>query len=140
MTTAADLIITHADIHTMDPSLPRAQAIAVNQGRIVAVGDNVDIERMAGVETRRLNAQGLMMLPRSLFGTLHPKTRTPVFNLLFTSVIGLIGLNLTVEMATSFINFGAFLGLALPTMASPHASRACAYWPTKYPAFWVQDS
>jgi predicted amidohydrolase YtcJ len=63
MTTAADLIITHADIHTMDPSLPRAQAIAVHQGRIVAVGDNVDIERMAGVQTRRINAQGQLMLP-----------------------------------------------------------------------------
>ncbi|POF43398.1 Putrescine importer PuuP [Pseudomonas laurylsulfativorans] len=50
------------------------------------------------------------VLPRPLFGTLHPRTRTPVFNLLFTSVIGLIGLNITVEMATSFINFGAFLG------------------------------
>ncbi|KAF1310767.1 hypothetical protein BLX42_12325 [Pseudomonas sp. SG-MS2] len=63
MTISADLIITHADIHTMDPNLPRAQAIAVHQGRIVAVGDNVDIERMAGIETRRINAQGRLMLP-----------------------------------------------------------------------------
>ncbi|BDM22499.1 hypothetical protein KMS_R22560 [Pseudomonas sp. LRP2-20] len=30
MTISADLIITHADIHTMDPNLPRAQAIAVH--------------------------------------------------------------------------------------------------------------
>ncbi|MNN81127.1 Low-affinity putrescine importer PlaP [compost metagenome] len=33
-----------------------------------------------------------------------------MFNLLFTAAIGLLGLNLTLEMATSFINFGAFLG------------------------------
>ncbi|GEM_PF-6740836 len=30
MTISADLIITHADIHTIDPNLPRAQAIAVH--------------------------------------------------------------------------------------------------------------
>ncbi|OUM28847.1 Putrescine importer PuuP [Pseudomonas putida] len=50
------------------------------------------------------------ILPMHFFGTLHPKTKAPVFNLLFTAVIGLLGLNLTLEMATSFINFGAFLG------------------------------
>ncbi|HDS1698308.1 MULTISPECIES: APC family permease [Pseudomonas] len=50
------------------------------------------------------------ILPKKFFGTLSPKTQAPVFNLLFTAVIGLLGLNLTLEMATSFINFGAFLG------------------------------
>jgi len=50
------------------------------------------------------------ILPKTFFGTLNPKTGAPVFNLLLTAVIGLLGLNLTLEMATSFINFGAFLG------------------------------
>ncbi|WP_338747164.1 APC family permease [Pseudomonas putida] len=50
------------------------------------------------------------VLPKPLFGTLNPKTGAPIFNLLLTAVIGLLGLNLTLEMATSFINFGAFLG------------------------------
>ncbi|OUM28845.1 hypothetical protein B8W72_19575 [Pseudomonas putida] len=63
MTISADLIITHADIHTMDPDLPRAQAIAVHQGRIVAVGANADIECLSGVATRHINAQGRLMLP-----------------------------------------------------------------------------
>lgn len=63
MTRPVDLIITHADIHTMDPSLPRAEAIAVHEGRIVALGDNADIERMAGAGTRRIDAQGRLMLP-----------------------------------------------------------------------------
>ncbi|MDU9392259.1 APC family permease [Pseudomonas sp. zfem002] len=49
------------------------------------------------------------ILPKP-FGALDRRTRTPVFNLLFTAMIGLLGLNLTLEMATSFINFGAFLG------------------------------
>ncbi|MNZ16416.1 N-substituted formamide deformylase precursor [compost metagenome] len=63
MTRPVDLIITHADIHTMDLSLPRAEAIAVHEGRIVALGDNADIERMAGAGTRRIDAQGRLMLP-----------------------------------------------------------------------------
>ncbi|WP_052659251.1 amidohydrolase [Pseudomonas sp. LFM046] len=63
MTRPVDLIITHADIHTMDPVLPRAQAIAVHDGRIVALGDNADIERMASADTRRINGQGRLMLP-----------------------------------------------------------------------------
>ncbi|ATP50794.1 Putrescine importer PuuP [Pseudomonas putida] len=50
------------------------------------------------------------ILPKKFFGTLSPKTQAPVFNLRFTAVIGLLGLNLTLEMATTFINFGAFLG------------------------------
>jgi Predicted metal-dependent hydrolase with the TIM-barrel fold len=59
----ADLIITHADIHTMDDTLPKAQAIAVRDGRIMAVGTNEEIERMTDARTRRIHAQGRMMLP-----------------------------------------------------------------------------
>ncbi len=59
----ADLIITHADIHTMDDTLPKAQAIAVRDGRIMAVGTNEEIERMTDACTRRIHAQGRMMLP-----------------------------------------------------------------------------
>ncbi|MGQ7938422.1 amidohydrolase [Paraburkholderia sp. D1E] len=59
----ADLIITHANIHTMDDTLPKAQAIAVRDGRIMAVGTNEEIERMTDARTRRIHAQGRMMLP-----------------------------------------------------------------------------
>jgi len=59
----ADLIITHADIRTQDRHLPRAEAIAVRDGRILAVGDNATIERLADAATRRVNAQGKLMLP-----------------------------------------------------------------------------
>ncbi|MFK4231386.1 amidohydrolase [Pseudomonas guariconensis] len=59
----AELIITHADIRTQDPHLPRAEAIAVRDGRILAVGDNAAIERLADAATRRIHAQGKLMLP-----------------------------------------------------------------------------
>ncbi|WP_052409800.1 amidohydrolase [Paraburkholderia oxyphila] len=63
MAQPADLIITHADIHTMDGSLPRAEAIAVREGRIVALGSNAEVERLANAKTRRVHAQGRMVLP-----------------------------------------------------------------------------
>ncbi|MFF3787015.1 APC family permease [Streptomyces sp. NPDC001933] len=49
------------------------------------------------------------VLPQRLFGTLHRRTRTPVFCVLLTGAMCLVGLNLSLETATSFINFGAFL-------------------------------
>lgn len=63
MSNSVDLIITHADIHTMDDRQPRAEAIAIGRGRIVAIGSNAQIESVAGTSTRRVHAQGRMMLP-----------------------------------------------------------------------------
>ncbi|MFK4548024.1 amino acid transporter [Streptomyces tendae] len=53
------------------------------------------------------------VLPRRTFGALHPRLRTPLFNLLLIAVIGLFATQLSLETATSFINFGAFLAFAL---------------------------
>lgn len=63
MPTTAELIITHADIRTQDPNHPRAQAIAIRDGRILAVGSNVEIEALADGATRRIDAGGRLMLP-----------------------------------------------------------------------------
>jgi len=59
----ADIVITHAKIRTMDPQHPNAEAIAIRDGRIVALGTEADIEVFAGTGTRRINAQGNLMLP-----------------------------------------------------------------------------
>ncbi|QEY71247.1 amidohydrolase family protein [Pseudomonas denitrificans (nom. rej.)] len=63
MSTAAELIITHADIRTMNERQPRAEAIAIQRGRILAVGSNVEIEALANSATRRIDAGGRLMLP-----------------------------------------------------------------------------
>ncbi|AOF92563.1 APC family permease [Sinorhizobium sp. RAC02] len=49
------------------------------------------------------------VLPASIFGQLHEKWRTPVLNLVFVGIVGLLALTLDVTTSTSFINFGAFL-------------------------------
>jgi len=57
------MIITNANIHTMDDHCPRADAIAIRDGRILAVGTNMDIEAFADEKTRRVDALGKLMLP-----------------------------------------------------------------------------
>jgi amino acid transporter len=48
-------------------------------------------------------------LPRKLFGVLHARYKTPVFNIILAGTFGLAGLFLTIATATSLVNFGAFL-------------------------------
>lgn len=53
------------------------------------------------------------VLPRPVFGRLHSKLLTPVPNVLIVAAIALLATNLTLADATSFINFGAFLGFTV---------------------------
>ncbi|WP_020499839.1 APC family permease [Sciscionella marina] len=53
------------------------------------------------------------VLPRPVFGRLAPKLGTPITGLLLTAAAGVIAMTLDLATATSFINFGAFLGFAL---------------------------
>lgn len=49
------------------------------------------------------------VLPKRFFGALHPRTHTPVLCLLLTGAMCVLGLDISLATATSFINFGAFL-------------------------------
>jgi amino acid transporter len=49
------------------------------------------------------------VLPTGLFGQLHQKFHTPIYNLLLVGAAGFIGIFLDVTTSTSFINFGAFM-------------------------------
>ena len=60
---AADLIISHAKVWTVDPVNPTAQTVAVLRERIVAVGSDADIARWRGPQTRVLDAGGRLLLP-----------------------------------------------------------------------------
>src|SRR5882672_5880813 len=59
----AELIVHNAKIVTMDPSDRIVEAMAVRDGRIVAVGTNKEVDACAGKETRRLELQGKTILP-----------------------------------------------------------------------------
>ncbi|MEX2439637.1 MAG: amidohydrolase [Actinomycetota bacterium] len=60
--TAADLVIRNARVHTVDPSLPRAEAIAVRGERIIWVGDD-DVDEHVGPATEVIDAGGALVLP-----------------------------------------------------------------------------
>jgi predicted amidohydrolase YtcJ len=57
------LIILNASVHTMNAAQPTAQALAINGNRIVAVGANNEIQRLAGGSTRVIDARGQLVLP-----------------------------------------------------------------------------
>jgi predicted amidohydrolase YtcJ len=67
---APDLLLLHGDVWTMDPARPRAAAIAVEDGAIVALGD--DLRALAGPETRVVDLGGRVVLPGFVDAHLHP--------------------------------------------------------------------
>jgi hypothetical protein len=60
---AADLVLDGGIVVTLDDARPRATALAVRGGRIVAVGDAPDVKRFIGKGTRRIDLGGRTVVP-----------------------------------------------------------------------------
>ncbi len=73
-----DVAILNAQIWTMDPARPRAQAALVRDGRIVLVGDNAQVRDAAG-RVRRFDAGGRTVLPGFLDTHTHLELSTYYF-------------------------------------------------------------
>lgn len=58
-----DLIIHNGSLATMDAALPRASAVAVRNGRFVAVGSDADILKLKGPGTRTIDAGNRCVIP-----------------------------------------------------------------------------
>jgi predicted amidohydrolase YtcJ len=52
----ADLIVHGARISTLDPRRPHATALAVGQGRVLAVGGDADVLPLRSAATRTIDA------------------------------------------------------------------------------------
>jgi predicted amidohydrolase YtcJ len=59
----ASLIFHNVHVLTMEPSRPRAEAVAVAGGRLLAVGSEAWVERYRGRETRLIDGRGRTLLP-----------------------------------------------------------------------------
>ena len=59
----ADVILSNGKIITVDERFTIAQAVAVRGERIMAVGTNQEIARLAGPSTRRIDLRGRAVLP-----------------------------------------------------------------------------
>src|SRR5690349_7354700 len=60
---APDIILRNAVVHTVDPNQPKAGAVAVSGDRIVAVGDDAEITALTGVGTEVVDLGGRLLLP-----------------------------------------------------------------------------
>ena len=68
---AADLVLTNGKIVTVDERFTVAQAVAIRGDRILAVGSNQDIGRLAGPATRRIDLRGRSVTPGLIDNHMH---------------------------------------------------------------------
>lgn len=68
----ASIVVTGANIMTMIADDPKAEAIAVRGDRILAVGRNEEIMRLANASTRRIDGRGLTVTPGFIDSHSHP--------------------------------------------------------------------
>ncbi|MDA0350854.1 MAG: amidohydrolase [Chloroflexi bacterium] len=59
----ADLVFTGGVVHTVDASNSIAEAVAVSDGRILAVGSNAEVNATAGPGARRVDLDGRTLTP-----------------------------------------------------------------------------
>jgi predicted amidohydrolase YtcJ len=89
-----ELIIVNAAVHTMEPSRPTAEAVAVAGNRIVALGSTKELRALAGTGTRVIDAHRNSVLPG--FNDAHTHFLTGGFSL---SSVDLRDANSIEEMA-----------------------------------------
>jgi predicted amidohydrolase YtcJ len=90
---ATDLIITNAKMLTMDPARPRAEAVALSGGRILAVGTRAEVEALAGPGCRVIDAGGRTLLPGFVESHMHLFGGAELQHLQLTGVSGLAALS-----------------------------------------------
>lgn len=70
-TTTADLMVRHANIHTMDEKLRHATALAMMAGKILWVGEDADASKYIGEKTHIVDAGGRLLLPGFIDSHFH---------------------------------------------------------------------
>src|SRR4051794_26162831 len=68
----ADIVLTGGTVHTVDAGRPRARAVAVTAGRIVAVGNEGEVKAHVGPATRVVELAGRMVVPGFQDAHVHP--------------------------------------------------------------------
>jgi predicted amidohydrolase YtcJ len=67
-----DLILYNGNIWTIDETQPQAQALAISDGRFLAVGSNEDVLRFATARTRKIDLAWKTVLPGFNDAHAHP--------------------------------------------------------------------
>jgi predicted amidohydrolase YtcJ len=69
----ADLIVTNANVLTMDAKQATVEAFAVRAGKFAGVGSNEAIQRLAGPQTQVLDLGGKTVVPGFIDAHAHPR-------------------------------------------------------------------
>jgi predicted amidohydrolase YtcJ len=67
----ADLVLVGGKVVTLDDHIPQAEAIAVRAGKVLAVGSDAEIRRLAGEHTRVVELGGRLVVPGFIEGHGH---------------------------------------------------------------------
>ena len=60
---AADLILFNANVLTLNPDYPRAQLVAIKNGKVLIVASNEAIKELRGARTKVINCNGKTTIP-----------------------------------------------------------------------------
>lgn len=69
MAQTADLVVENATIYTVDKTHPHAKSLAVKDGKLIAVGD--DVKRFIGPNTQKIDAKGAAVIPGLIDAHVH---------------------------------------------------------------------
>lgn len=59
----AEIVLINGKIRTMSENQPLAEALAINQNRLIRVGSTAEIRSLIGLDTRVIDLQGKLVLP-----------------------------------------------------------------------------
>lgn len=68
---SADMVLTNGNIYTVDSNLPTAEAIAVTDGKIIAIGSEREINNYIGDSTKVIDLEGQFTMPGFVEGHAH---------------------------------------------------------------------
>ena len=68
---SADLVLRNGNVITVDDDNPEAQAIAIREGKILAIGSDSDIDEFVGSRTEIIDLDGQTAIPGFIEGHAH---------------------------------------------------------------------
>jgi len=69
---APDLVVLNGNVLTQDDANPAAEALAIKDGRFVAVGSSDDVRNLATADTPVIDAEGMTVVPGFIDAHSHP--------------------------------------------------------------------
>jgi predicted amidohydrolase YtcJ len=67
----ADTVLVNAKILTVDPTFSTREALAIRDGKITALGTSAEIRKLAGRDTKVIDAQGRTVIPGLIDSHMH---------------------------------------------------------------------